>query len=160
MVHAVAEEQPFCIDRELAEFFAFPVPIIPVQNILHKMPDGKVVPVILHPDDVPAVFGCLAEMIDILFLLQTETVPSGNPVPHYLDIGKFIDQISETVLLRGSVSASRHRNGRTARNQHIQRFHIYDFKIPIMPSHPPDTVPENPYPRHVFVFPGTIRCQR
>ena len=57
--------------------------------------DFEVVLEILIPGDVAPRFCGLAQMVDVFFLLERKFVPARHLVAQHLDVGKFVDGISE-----------------------------------------------------------------
>ncbi len=100
VVNPVGEEQPFRIDEELMEFFALPVAVIFVQDVLYQMSDRQVPLAILIPGDVATVVRGFREMVDVFLLPEGKVLPAGNLETHDLQVGEFIKQIFEVARLR------------------------------------------------------------
>ncbi len=123
---AVGKEQALGIYRELVKLLTCAVTLIVVQDVLHHMTDRNVVLAVLVPMDVTSPFGCLGQMVCILFLLQSELLPSGDGVTHHLKVRKLIKQILEVTFLLSATGC----NGQRTSNQHdsCQSFHIILFQ--------------------------------
>ena len=130
VMDAVAEEHPFSIYSKILEIFAVPVPVIIFENILKSLPYPEIVPAVLVPDDIPAVFCGFAQMVDILLLLKSQVLPAGNPVTHYLDIRKFVYKVLEIFsLLRLCPVPAGNRSRRQCRNScHFQKI-VHNFNV-------------------------------
>ncbi len=100
MMYAVAEENPLGICHELRELFTVAVALIIGNYVFQHLPHSKVMPAVLCPYNVTAIFCRLTQMIDIFLLSEAEIVPSRNPVPHYLEVRKFVDKIFKVIFLR------------------------------------------------------------
>ena len=105
MVESVAEEKPFRISLEGLEVLGTAVAFIVVQYVLDYLADRKAVAAVLCPIDVAAVFCRFREVIYILLLLKGEFLPSRHPVPHYLEVCEFVDEVFEITLYGGLVRA-------------------------------------------------------
>ena len=56
MMDAVAEEHPLRISLELGEFPACTVTVVVLKDILKDLANLEIILVVLHPDDVTAIF--------------------------------------------------------------------------------------------------------
>ena len=97
VVNSVGEEYSFCVHLEILVVLAFPVSVILGNDGLEHLPQGKVAGAVLVPVDVPAPFCRLSKVVNVFLLLERKFLPSGNRVPDYLQIGKFIQKIAETI---------------------------------------------------------------
>ena len=119
MVDTVAEEYPLGISLELREFHTRTVALIIFQNIRKSLADLEIILVVLHPDDVTAVFRRFCKMIYIFLLLKGESVPSRHLIPHYLEVSEFIHEILE-ILFRRIASAREGRCSQACKCNHFK----------------------------------------
>ena len=100
VVDSVAEEHSLGIGLETCPIFRSAVSLIILKNSLKRLPYPEIMLVVLHPDDITTIFGSLCQMIYIFLLLERKIVPSGNIIPHDLEIRKFIHKITELTVCR------------------------------------------------------------
>ena len=98
MVDSVTEEHSFCICLKLSPILSRAVSLVVFKNVFEGLADLEIIPAVLRPDYVTSVFCGLREVIDIFFLLESQLVPSRNLIPHYLEVGEFVDQIFEFLV--------------------------------------------------------------
>ena len=127
VVNSVAEEYPLRINEEIGIFLTLPVSVIFLDYVLKHMTHRQVHGAVLIPKDVASVFRCLAQMVDIFLLFESQRIPSRHTVSHNLQIGKFVDEIFE--IRRDLIAHWRSaRNGaahnRCSSNHFHYRFHI------------------------------------
>jgi len=126
MMYAVAEEHSFGIYGKILEILAVPVPVIVFENALENFPYRKVVLAVLIPQDIPAVFSRLSQMVDVFFLLKCQFIPPGYLITHYLQIRELVDKIPEilVLLLTGRVSARNSGGSQCCNSRHSDKiFH-------------------------------------
>ena len=93
----VGEEKALGIHQEALVLGAGGIDSFRFQDGLHGVTNPQVVPAVLVPEDVPPVFGCLAEMVGVFFLPEGEVFPAGNPVAHHLQVCKGINRVLEVL---------------------------------------------------------------
>ena len=123
VMDAVAEEDPLGVDQEGVPLLAAALPGIVLQDGFQRMADAEVVLEVLLPDDVAAGLGSLAEVVDILLLLERERLPSGDPVAQHLDVRKLVDGILEIgfgALLCAVIATCQARQAQTCNQCHYE----------------------------------------
>ena len=80
VMDAVAEEDALGVNQEGVPLLAAALAPVVVEDGLQRVADAEVVLEVLLPDDVAAGLGSLAEVVDVLLLLEGEIIPPRNPV--------------------------------------------------------------------------------
>ena len=119
MMDAVAEEHPLRISLELGEFPACTVTVVVLKDILKDLANLEIILVVLHPDDVTAIFRRFGKMIHIFLLLKCESFPARHLIPHYLEVREFVHQILE-ILFRRFVPAREGGCGQACKCNHFK----------------------------------------
>ena len=98
-MYAVAEENSLGIYLELGVFLAVALSLVVFNDILKGVADGQVPFAVLSPDDVPAIFCSLAQVLDIFLLSNREVFPARDFVSHDLKVSELIYKIVKLCLL-------------------------------------------------------------
>ena len=96
---AVAEEHAFCVDHKVLIISAFLIAIVRIEDSLESLTDGEVVLEILVSEDIAAAFCSFTQIINVLFLLQRQLVPTRNLITHNFQVGEFVNKILEFTIL-------------------------------------------------------------
>ena len=105
MMYAVREEHALRIDGECLELVAVAVAVIVLEYVLQDPADAEVISPVLVPINVAAPFGGLGQVIHVCFLLETEVLPSFDPVPDDAEVRKLVYEILESVSAGGILPA-------------------------------------------------------
>ena len=127
VVNSVAEEYPLRINKEIGIFLTLPVSVVFLDYILKHMTHRQVHGTVLVPQDVASVFRCLAQMVDIFLLFESQRIPPRHTISHNLQIGKFVNQIlkiGRNFLLLRPAARDGTAHKRCCCNHFHYRFHI------------------------------------
>ena len=93
MMNPVSKKHFLGIHQKMLKFLCFQISFIIPQDFFQHLPQAKIIPVILVPEDVPSRQCRTTQVINKQFLLQRQTVEHGNIITQYLYIIKLLQKI-------------------------------------------------------------------